>query len=264
MYSQCPHCLTIYRVDVADLAGSRGQLACGSCDAVFDVLATLSADLPPEPIDHLALAPVRTPLPVLRQAVLRPDSPQASLFEPGRAHPAAPGSLLAKARVDAQAPSGGRLAWWLGSALLALLLLVQIGYAERERLLAIELYRGWAEAACARLGCELPGSEQAIDGLALVSRDIRKHPTVEGALLISATLANRSQRSRPYPVLELRLADLDERPVAMRRFQPVDYLSDRSRVALGMPPGTTLPVEFEVLDPGPQAVAFEFRFRPPH
>jgi hypothetical protein len=31
-----------------------------------------------------------------------------------------------------------------------------------------------------------------------------------------------------------------------------------------MPPGTTLPVEFEVLDPGPQAVAFEFRFRPPH
>jgi predicted Zn finger-like uncharacterized protein len=263
MYSQCPHCLTIYKVEVADLAGSRGQLACGSCDQVFDVLATLSPELPPEPIDHLALAPARTPLPVLRQAVLRPDSPQASLFEPARPRSAAPGSLLAKAQTSARTAAPGRLRWWLGSVLLGLMLLVQIGYAERERLLGIELYRGWAESACAWLGCELPGSAQAIEGLALVSRDIRKHPTVEGALLISATLANRSDRARPYPVLELRLADLDERPVAMRRFQPVDYLSDRSRVERGMAPGTTLPVEFEVLDPGPEAVAFEFRFLPP-
>jgi hypothetical protein len=63
--------------------------------------------------------------------------------------------------------------------------------------------------------------------------------------------------------LELRLSDLDERAIAMRRFQPHEYLSDSARIESGMPANTTLPVEFEVVDPGADAVAFEFRFLPP-
>lgn len=258
MYSQCPHCLTIYRVEIGDLAGGRGQVVCGSCDQVFDALATLSDDLPPEPIEHLALIAQRLPLPTLKQAVLRPKSRQPSLFGPAK--PAT--TFLRAAKPAPSLPPRRRLGWWLGAAGLALVLLAQVLYAERERLLAIPTYRAWAESACELLGCRVPGSQQALEGLALVSRDIRKHPTVEGALLISATLANRSDRAKPYPVLELRLSDLEERAVAMRRFLPREYLSDTSRIARGMPADTTLPVEFEVLDPGPEAVAFEFRFLP--
>lgn len=260
MYSQCPHCLTIYRIEVGDLAGACGQAVCGSCDEVFDALATLSDELPPEPIEHLDVVVRSASVPTLRQAVLRPKTRQPSLFAPNRRMPS--GTFLQLSRPNVHLEPNRRLRWWLGVAALASTLLVQVLYAERKRLLDIPTYRNWAESACAVLGCELPGSEQALEGLALVSRDIRKHPTVEGALLITATLANRSERVRGYPVLELRLSDLNEHPIAMRRFQPVEYLSDSARVERGMPPDTTLPVEFEVIDPGPEAVAFEFRFLP--
>lgn len=260
MYSQCPHCLTIYRVALGELAGGRGEAACGSCDQAFDVLATLSAELPPEPIDRLDVVAPQMPVPILRQAVLRPKPLQGSLFDPKAKKQA--DSFLRQRSPAPAAGSRRRLAWWGGAALLAVLLTGQILYVERARLLAIPTYRAWAESLCARLGCTVPGSARSIADIRLISRDIRKHPTVEGALLITATLANTADQSRPYPILELRLSDLDERPVAMRRFMPEDYLSDRSRIAPGMPAQSTVPLEFEVLDPGAQAVAFEFRFLP--
>lgn len=259
MYSQCPHCLTIYRIGLDELSAGRGQVSCGSCDQVFDALATLSTALPPEPIERLETIPTRTPIPSLRHAVLRPRPAQPSLFDSNQRP--APGSFLERTRKPA-ATASRRWPWLLASTALALSLLAQVLYAERERILTIPTYRAWAEAACARLGCSLSGSEQSVDGLTLASRDIRKHPSVDGALLITATLANRGNQTRPYPVLELRLSDLNERAIAMRRFQPTEYLSDPSRVERGMPPDTTLPVEFEVLDPGPDAIAFEFRFLP--
>lgn len=259
MYSQCPQCLTIHLVSVAEIGGGRGRAACGSCGEAFDVLATLSNELPPEPIEQLDYVEAQMPLPVLRQPVLRPKSRQPSLLDTATRN-SADTFLRSRSVPGATLVSRRRLRWWFGAGALALMLLVQVLYAEREYLLSIPTYRAWAASACRTLGCELPGAETAVDGLALASRDIRKHPTVEGALLISATLANQSQRARPYPVLELRLSDLEERPVAMRRFTPADYVSDSARIPEGMPPGTSLPVEFEVVDPGPQAVAFEFRF----
>ena len=259
MYCQCPHCLTIYRIGLDELTTGRGQAVCGSCDQSFDTLATLSTALPPEPIERLDTITPRSPVPMLRHAVLRPKPAQPSLFDAAKPEP---GSFLRQTQVAKTPADRRRWAWIAACTALTFILIAQVLYAERERVLAIPTYRAWAEAACGRFGCTLPGSEQAIEGLALVSRDIRKHPSVDGALLITATLANRSPQVRPYPVLELRLSDLHERAIAMRRFQPAEYLSDPSRVERGMPPETTLPIEFEVVDPGPDAMAFEFRFLP--
>lgn len=260
MYSQCPNCLTLYRVGPAELAAGRGELVCGTCDEVFDALATLSADLPPEPIDRLDAVPLQVPRPTAGDAVLRPRPPQPSLFEPAAT---TPGTAFLRRPNAAPGPAPRRrLRWWLAAAALALLLALQVAFAERERLLAVPTYRAWAQWLCERVGCTLDASARALEGVALVSRDIRRHPTVNGALLISATLGNQSDRVRPYPLLELRLSDLESRPVAMRRFAPRDYLSDPARIGRGMAPGTTLPVEFEVLDPGAGAVAFEFRLLP--
>lgn len=263
MYTQCSHCLTVYRIAIDELSGGRGEVVCGSCDQPFDALATLRPSPPPEPLARLEARPPALPRPRLVEAVMRPAVLQATLFPaPPAAAATEPPGFLRRPRPIPGARSG-RAAWWTGAALLALLLLGQVLYAERDRLLAIPTYRAWAESACLALGCTLPGSGRAIDGLALVSRDIRRHPAVEGALLISATLANRADRERPYPVLELTLSDLDGTVLAMRRFRPVDYLSDPRRASAGMPAATTLPLEFEVVDPGPSAVAFEFRFLPP-
>ena len=53
MFTQCPHCSTIYPVEPAQLAEARGRLCCGACGNEFSALERLAessqqlADLPP-------------------------------------------------------------------------------------------------------------------------------------------------------------------------------------------------------------------------
>ncbi len=271
MYSQCPHCLTIYSVSLSELVQARGEVSCGSCEQAFDALATATRELPPEPIEYLTVRSREIVPPILRQAVLRPQSRQSSLFAQDDASPAAFRDGKAKAPTDflpAQRAANRRrrrdspLLRWSMAAILSLTLLAQVAWAERERILAVPTYRAWAQQWCSWLGCRIDAPVTAQD-LALVSRDIRKHPNVADALLINAIISNRADDTRPFPTLELRLSDLEQRIIAMRRFQPRDYLADLSRAAQGMPANTTLPLEFEVVDPGADAVNFEFRLLPP-
>lgn len=98
------------------------------------------------------------------------------------------------------------------------------------------------------------------DLLQLASRDIRPHPSVPGALIISATLQNAGDFAQPFPVVAITLSDLDEQRIAMRRFQPREYISDARALANGLAPSAKAALVFEVADPGKNAVAFEFRF----
>lgn len=280
MYCQCPHCLTVYRLLAAELAAGRGQARCSSCGEDFDALATITDELPPEPIQRLPLIEREARPPGLSQAVLRPRQWQPPLFTPGgqaaagaaagatdtgmtATGPAAPADDFLR-RHRARPRTARTWPWRLAAGLLAVALLAQVAWAERSRLLGIDTYRQWAVAACDWLGCHIadPDAAPPRPDLVMVSRDIRKHPNVEDALLINALISNRSGHNQPWPMLELRLSDLDERPMAMRRFLPRDYLSDPQRIGRGMPPDTTLPVELEVLDPGSEAVNFEFRLLP--
>jgi len=79
-------------------------------------------------------------------------------------------------------------------------------------------------------------------------------------LIISATLANRAPHAQPYPIVEIDLADADQNRIAMRRFQPEEYVSDRDALKHGMDAGAATELHFEVADPGKSAVAFEFSF----
>ena len=294
MYCQCPHCLTVYRLLAQELAAGRGQAHCGSCGQDFDALATITSELPPEPIQRLYLVEREPKLPTLSQAVLRPKQWQPSLFNPaGDASAKSAASEIASADTSAAAssdnstpPANGSTAapapaheflrshrrrsrqrpvWpgWLAVGVLSVVLLAQVAWAERARLLGIDTYRQWAHSACTWLGCTITDQDSSQrPSLVMVSRDIRKHPNVDDALLINALISNRSGHNQPWPMLELRLSDLDEQALAMRRFLPRDYLSNPARIGAGMPADTTLPVELEVIDPGTEAVSFEFRLLP--
>jgi len=96
--------------------------------------------------------------------------------------------------------------------------------------------------------------------LELLSRDIRPHPSVANALIISATLRNDAAFAQAFPAVEISLSDLDENRIAMRRFVPQEYLGDARSIAAGLAPGATAALVFEVADPGKNAVAFEFKF----
>ncbi len=261
MYAQCPECRTIFKIDGGELAAAHGSVRCGHCEAVFDALRTLAEHLPPEPIEALESHPTLEAPPRLGLPAFRPAPPPAPLLvdEGERARAAERSSLpaFAATRRRARAPRHGR--WLLGSALLLVCLAAQIAWAERARWIDDARARAWLEPACARLGCRLPLRSDR-SALALLSRDVRPHPSVPGALIISATLRNDAAFAQPFPIVAITLADLDGRRVAMRRFRPREYLSDADVIRRGLGAGASAALVFEVADPGKDAVAFEFGF----
>jgi predicted Zn finger-like uncharacterized protein len=263
MYAQCPECLTVFKLSGAELAAARGNVRCAHCNALFDALMTLSEHLPAEPIGTLDRHAEQRAPPQLGLPVFRPSAAtmQGSLFfdpdEHLRASARAPSApQFARARRHAPRRNGP---WIAGSIALLFALAGEVAWAERASWLDDVRVRPWLESACAKLDCRLP-LRRDDDLLQLASRDIRPHPSVAGALIISATLHNVADFAQPFPTVEITLSDLDEHRIAMRRFSPSEYISDNRTLEGGLAPAANASLVFEVADPGKNAVAFEFKF----
>jgi hypothetical protein len=147
----------------------------------------------------------------------------------------------------------------LAVMLLVLLLGLQWGYFNRDTLAADASLRPVLERACSMLHCRLP-LRVDLAQLEIIDRDVRKHPQVDAALLINASIVNRAGFKQPYPVFEISFSDLAGEPVAMRRFHPREYLADSIDTAAGMTPDRPVHIVLEVRDPGDEAVSFQFGF----
>lgn len=262
MYTQCPACQTIFSLDAATVAQAQGVVGCGHCGASFDAIRTLCEELPAEPFETLASHAVSPSPPVLMMAVSRPQPQQQPLFDAAGAAegpPAIPSFVRHQRRT-----SGPRytLRWSLGCLLLAVLLGTQMAWAKRDALIRSTVTGPALTELCRTLGCRLPNVSD-LSKLHLVSRDIRPHPSVPDALIISATLRNDARFTQPYPVISITLSNLDDQRVAMRRFKPSEYIADARTRQVGLAPGTDAALTFEVKDPGSDAVAFQFGFEPP-
>lgn len=264
MYAQCPECLTIFKISGAELAAARGSVRCSHCNALFDALATLSEQLPAEPIGKLDAHARQASAPQLGQPVFRPSPiAQGSLFfDPddrqriGTHGPSVPPQFT---RVSTRHSERRNAPWILGSVALAVVLAAEIAWAERARWIDDARARPWLDSACATLGCRLP-LRRDDELLQLVSRDIRPHPSEPGALIISATVQNAADFAQPFPAVSVTLSDLDEKRIATRRFRPAEYVSDSEIRDAGLAAGANASIVFEVADPGRNAVAFEFQF----
>lgn len=247
MYTQCPHCLSVYQPTPYLLARSRGRLCCGVCENDFDALERLGD----QPI-HAAVASVTPSSTTIR---LDPEQPpqQGHLFEAPA--PESPKFITVH---TARPRARGNGAWWTGSFALALLLGVQIVLAQRVELARDPRWRGWLQAACSRIDCNLPAWRD-VRALRLTARDVRPHPSVPDALMISATFRNDAPWPQAWPVLQISLADLDGKQIALRRFDADEYLGAAPREAT-LGPGQSASAVLEVQDPGKQAVAFAFEF----
>lgn len=273
MYAQCPECLTIYKLDAATLAQAHGTVGCGQCGATFNALPTLTEQLPDEPFENLLVHASSPAPPILMMAVVRDEPPQQTLFKPV---PAAqdhietaetgadeeppdplPSFVMRPRRGPAPPRRTGR--WIAACVVLTLCLGVQLAWAKRKALTANPATRPWLAQACELFGCTLPPVRD-LARLQLLSRDVRPHPNVPDALLISATVRNNAPFTQPYPVVSITLSDLDENRIAMRRFRPSEYIADPKVRAAGLAPGATAALMFEVKDPGRHAVAFQFGF----
>jgi len=262
MYTQCPECLSVFSVDARTLAQAHGFVMCGHCGAGFDSIATLADQLPAEPFTELPSHEPAVEPPHVNGVVYRPrNEAEAAQSEPA----AAPQDIFADLVVtprfarDTRMDRPRRWPWILACLVLFLALGAQLAWALRDPLIADSATGPIVQQACALMHCQLPPVRD-VAKLQLLARDVQTHPTVPGALLISATVRNDAAFVQPWPVVIIRLSDGNGKVIAMRRLNPSEYLDDTDALQRGLAPGATTALVFEVEDPGHQAVGFDIGF----
>jgi hypothetical protein len=168
-------------------------------------------------------------------------------------------------QLDWQQP---RRSWgrWLGWGLLNLLGAVALSgqYLNYhfDELARQDQYRPWFEQLCPTLGCLLP-SKVDIKQIKSSNLVVRSHPQFSGALVVDAILYNRAPFTQPFPLLEMRFADINGQLLASRRFKPSEYLAGELAGQAEMPPQTPIHISLDILDPGTHAVNYSLSFHSP-
>lgn len=164
-----------------------------------------------------------------------------------------------------QAPSkpwGRWIGWGLLNLLAASTLAIQYSIYHFDELARQDTYRSWFENACPLIGCTLPPK---VDVTLIKSSNlvVRSHPDFAGALVVDAILYNRASFAQPFPLLELRFSDINNKLLANRRFKPSEYLAGELAGQSEMPPQTPIHISLDILDPGQEAVNYSLTFQSP-
>lgn len=157
---------------------------------------------------------------------------------------------------------GRRLIWTLLALIAAAGLAGQYIAYQFDDLARQDTYRPWFQQLCPTLGCTVP-SRVDIAHIKSSNLVVRSHPDFAGALVVDAIIYNRATFSQPFPLLELRFADLNGNMIASRRFKPAEYLSGELAGVSEMPSQTPIHISLDILDPGNKAVNYSLSFHSP-
>jgi hypothetical protein len=166
--------------------------------------------------------------------------------------------ILAELATTKSGSGAATILWALGIVLMCGTLVLQYLYYHRLQLVENPQLRPVLTTLCELTGCELP-PRRDLGRIELTEHLMQFHPNYEQSLLISATLANRADFDQPYPLVEIVMTDIEQRVVAQRRFPPEQYLHNYHS-GNSFRANSEVPLQLEVLDPGNDAVGFEFRF----
>jgi len=157
----------------------------------------------------------------------------------------------------------GRWLGWGTLNLIALLALAgQYVAYNYDELVRQDRYRPWFEQLCPSIGCTLPPKVD-IEQIKSSNLVVRSHPDFNSALVVDAIIYNRASFAQPFPLLEVRFADINGQPLASRVFKPGEYLSGELAGRTEMPPQVPIHIALDILDPGTRAVNYSLSFRSP-
>ncbi|MDH5571140.1 MAG: DUF3426 domain-containing protein [Gammaproteobacteria bacterium] len=165
-----------------------------------------------------------------------------------------------KAHPPQKTSLGKKLLGTLAFLLLTILLLGQVAlFRNTDIIVLFPAAQPWMEIYCGYLPCRIQ-TQRDISKIRILERDIRAHSSQKNALLITATIVNKADFNQPYPDIMVLLSDLTGATVAQRRFTPADYMGELNSPFLLMKAGTPVYISITVIDPGKDAVNFEFSF----
>jgi predicted Zn finger-like uncharacterized protein len=146
--------------------------------------------------------------------------------------------------------------WVIALSLLLLLLSAQAIHHWRNQLAARPGWYGPLVRLYATLGLPL-NPEWDLGAYDVRQLGANNDGTGDNAIHVRVSIANRSARSQPVPVLRLTLLDRYGKRIAARDLQPREYLPRDQQGRIFMDGGQRIDNEVAVVDPGPEATSFE-------
>lgn len=247
LQTTCLHCGSVFRITAEQLEMARGQARCSQCMQVFNALFSLEnfngkyeefntapvnrINQTPSPIDHAEHSEKPIPQSVTLNEAMFGDNHRSS-------HSLKP------------------IFWMVGILVLLIITLVQLIYYQRYPLLSSQ-YQQQILHLCQFLPCD-DSRFASLSQIKLIERNVFSHPTRDNALMISGSFSNEASFSQPLPGLLISLSDLKGNLIGNRQFTGDEYLTDKSIKRI--PPGKVIQFRLEIIDPGTDALTYEFEF----
>ncbi len=257
MQAKCPYCQTLFRLTESQLSQADGVVRCGVCHRTFNAAEQQRLDFGFGE-DDLTLRDRQPP-------TLPDENREADLFDlfeetapPAHSDDELVPQPLRQAIDDRPAPQATAI-WVLAILFLAASLAGEYVWFNRHRLIQIEPTRPLVEHLCRFARCDL-AALRAPAQIELLSRNIYSHPNEKNALMISVTLVNHANFAQPYPDMRIDFSDVRGKLVASRRFSAAEYLQVEKQQQRLLPPDLPSSFTLEIIDPGDQAMTYEFSF----
>ncbi len=129
-----------------------------------------------------------------------------------------------EAKLARQRGRGNVLWGLLGLFLLAVLAAQYVWFTQRDDVLQHEQMRPWLETVCEYAACQLP-TTRALSQLHISKNYMDKHDSHKEAVLLHFIFVNQAHFPQPYPGVEIRFEDENNKVVGLRRLAPKDYLN---------------------------------------
>ena len=248
METSCPHCSSNYRVTDNQLQAALGRVKCGECGMVFNALQSLKSfdgELPPN-----YRPPAQNSLP----------EPAVKFSEP-TAEALAEELSLHKAMYGHERNSLAHFApflWFLGIVLLIVVGIAQAVYYQRYTLIDKPKFQQQVLTLCELVPCG-ESEFSSIRQIKLLERNVFTHPVISNALMVTGSFINHAPFPQKLPNMLVSLFDTNGNLIANRVFKPNEYLqTDKNRGSL--PGGKPIQFRLEIVDPGTDALTYEFEF----
>lgn len=248
METTCTECDSRFRLTENQLKQAYGKVRCGECGTVFNALVGLKNYEGEIPQEYLEQFEQEKTLPVT-DLDLETDYEQPTELS---LHEAMYGSERRPLITF------GPLTWFIGILLLSALGVAQAIYYQRYQLIENPRYQQQVIALCQVLPCaeiEFSSTEQ----MRLLERNVFTHPVTSDALMVTGSFVNQAPFTQKLPDLLISLFDIKGKLIANRLFTPAEYLlEDKNRGVLK--PGLPIQFRLEIVDPGTDALTYEFEF----
>ena len=250
LQTTCLHCGSVFRITSEQLEAARGQARCNQCMQVFNALFTLeNFSGQPASQDNYSLDATRQVVNEMQQteyeSTEKPVPQSVSLNE-----------AMFGDGVESK-HSLKPLLWLVGILLLIIITLIQLIYYQRYPLVSSSQYQQQILNLCRILPCD-ESRFSSLSQIQLTERHVFSHPTQEQALMITGSFMNKATFPQTLPRLKISLSDLQGKLIANRLFEANEYLTDRSIDSLA--PGKPVQFRLEIVDPGTDALTYEFEF----